>query len=81
MSQFRPGQRVSVEDNEIWDMDGEVLGVHSDGSVKVAFPDCAEGVWFRPDDLTLIPLPGIPAHLVRTPATDAARHWPVWRAA
>lgn len=80
--QFRPGQRVRVhpQDWALPDANGVVLGVRFDGAVNVSLPGELEWDWFQPDELTLIPFPGIPAHLVRTDTDPASRHWPVWRA-
>jgi len=83
MTEFRVGQRVRcvVPDGAAWGFAiGCVLGTHSDGMVKVSTPVDPHGVWFDPPELTPIPEPGIPAHLVRTGTDPASRHWPVWRA-
>lgn len=46
----------------------------------VTFPESSAGCWFKESEFTALLVPGIPAHLTRTPDTLAARHWPVWRA-
>lgn len=78
MTQFRPGQRVRVVDEQsiLNGHEGSVWSIDSNGMVAV---DVSAGVYWLPARcLQAVIAPGIPAHLHRAPTTDAARHLPIW---